>query len=233
MKTLWALSVIQLKGLNDVQEEVQCMRTNWSLTVSLTALCKLGHKRRPLKKRKIDYFWKKKNGQGLEISLSVIGKRNEKKFQTFAMWSTQSVSSGPLTTILRIINIISHQAFSLVTKWIWSKGASFQRKMQRNLPLAWTWNILKWLPRNIPMSRLHFTFFVTLFTNFSWKKWSHSLKISDNLSYFCNIEFSFLADFSKVKMYEGWITCHKPRIRTLAECAHYNHRDKDDDSIRL
>ena len=87
---LWVLSVTQLNGLNDVQEEVQCIRTNWSLTVSLTALCKLGYKRRLLKKRKIDYFWKNKNGQGLEISPSVIGKRDEKKFQTFAMWSAQT-----------------------------------------------------------------------------------------------------------------------------------------------
>ena len=61
------------------------LRTNQSLTVSPTALCKLGHKRRLLKKRKIDYFWKKKNGQGLEISPSVFGKRNERKLQTFAM----------------------------------------------------------------------------------------------------------------------------------------------------
>ena len=31
-----------------------------------------------------------KNGQGLEISPSVIGKRDEKKFQTFASWSAQT-----------------------------------------------------------------------------------------------------------------------------------------------
>ena len=87
---LWVLSVIQLNGLNDVQEDVQGVQTNWSLTVSpLTALYKLGRKRRLLKKRKIDYFWKNKNGQGLEISPSVIGKQDERKFQTFAMWSAQ------------------------------------------------------------------------------------------------------------------------------------------------
>ena len=36
-----------------------------------------------------DYLWKKKISQGLEISLSVLGKRDEKKFQTFAMWNAQ------------------------------------------------------------------------------------------------------------------------------------------------
>ena len=65
--------------------------TNWSLTVSPTALCKLGHKRVLLKKRKTDNFWKKKNGEGLEISPSTLGKGDEKKFQTFAMWSTQMI----------------------------------------------------------------------------------------------------------------------------------------------
>ena len=42
-----------------------------------------------LKKRKMDNFRKKKNGKGLEISPSALGKWNEKKFQTSAMWSTQ------------------------------------------------------------------------------------------------------------------------------------------------
>ena len=38
-----------------------------------------------LKIRKMDDFWKKKNGQGLEISPSALGKGDEMKFQTFAM----------------------------------------------------------------------------------------------------------------------------------------------------
>ena len=37
------------------------------------------------KKKKIYYFWKKKNSQGLEISPSILGKRDNKKFQTFAV----------------------------------------------------------------------------------------------------------------------------------------------------
>ena len=36
-------------------------------------------------------FLKKQNGQGLEISPSVIGKQDERKFQTFAMWSAQEI----------------------------------------------------------------------------------------------------------------------------------------------
>ena len=38
-----------------------------------------------LKKRKMDNFRKKKNGKGLEISPSALGKGDENKFQTFAM----------------------------------------------------------------------------------------------------------------------------------------------------
>ena len=34
---------------------------------------------------------KKKNGLGFEISPSIIGKRDEKKFQTLAMWSAQAM----------------------------------------------------------------------------------------------------------------------------------------------
>ena len=38
-----------------------------------------------LKERKMDNFRKKKNGKGLKISPSTLGKGDEKKFQTFAM----------------------------------------------------------------------------------------------------------------------------------------------------
>ena len=71
------------------RERFVVLQTNWNLTVSFTALCKLGHKRGLLKKRKISYFGKMKNGQGFEINPSVLGNRSEKKFQTFAMWSAQ------------------------------------------------------------------------------------------------------------------------------------------------
>ena len=37
----------------------------------------------------MDKFWKKKNSEGLEINPSILGKRDEKKLLTFAMWSTQ------------------------------------------------------------------------------------------------------------------------------------------------
>ena len=84
-KMLWVLSVTQMNCLNVYRKRSMVLRTNRSLTVSPTASCKEGHKRRLLKKRKIDFFWKKKNGQGLEISPFILGKRDEKKFQTFAM----------------------------------------------------------------------------------------------------------------------------------------------------
>ena len=54
------------------------------MTETLTAICKLGHKKVLLKKRKMTDLWKKKNGESLELSPSALGKE-EKKFKTFAM----------------------------------------------------------------------------------------------------------------------------------------------------
>ena len=39
----------------------------------------------PLKKWKMNNFRKKKQGKGLEISPSALGKGDEKRFQTFAI----------------------------------------------------------------------------------------------------------------------------------------------------
>ena len=61
---LWVLSVTQIRGLNDVQAGFVVLRTKWNLTVSPTALCKLGHKRGLLKKRKMDIFFEKKKRRG-------------------------------------------------------------------------------------------------------------------------------------------------------------------------
>ena len=47
--------------------------TNRNLTETPTAICKSGHKIVLLKKRKMTNFWKKKKGEGLEISPSTLG----------------------------------------------------------------------------------------------------------------------------------------------------------------
>ena len=44
------------------------------------------------KKPKMNYFLEKKIGKGFTISCSMLGKRGEKIFPTFGMWSTQLLS---------------------------------------------------------------------------------------------------------------------------------------------
>ena len=68
---------------------VKANSKNVSILFYSTALCKLGPPKQFAKKWKINDFWWKKYGKGPKFNHSILGKEGEKKYTTFAMWSTQ------------------------------------------------------------------------------------------------------------------------------------------------